>query len=974
MIRIKSNIVEQELTVEAPQAKSVKLFTSQIPNQLNLAIMSTIKGDKGETGSQGIQGERGETGKGFTGGFYDSLSGIVTFTSLDGLGFITEDLRGADGESATDTWGSLLGNISDQTDLQAELDAKSNIGHTHLINDITNLQTSLDAKSNIGHTHLIGDITDFTDNSTNWDTAFGWGNHATVGYLTSFTETDPIFTASPAFGITNGDIINWDTAFGWGDHSGLYSSVGHTHTEADITDLKDYLLPSDISVSVQPYNANTTVQGVITLNSLSGTLDHNDLSNIGTNSHVDIDSHIADDTKHFTQAEISITENQISDLQDYELKSNKNVNNGFAGLDASGKINPNQLPSLAISETFVVESEALQLVLTAQTGDVVVRTDLSKSFILQGSDASVLADWQELLTPTSSVESVFGRLGVVEAQSGDYTTDQITETSGRVFLTPTQKTNFGTAFGWGDHSTQGYLTSVAFSDLTSKPTTISGYGITDFNSLGDARWSLLGHTHTFDSLSATPTTVDGYGITDFNSLGDARWLQLTDVNEFDGTYVGNTTFTGNMSVEGTDVILNSEDFSTDLGGFTNASPVLWTRVTDEGNGDLTSARSGVITDGEFSVITYDTTGATEIVVDIKVNNVSGNVSYNIQDQDFNVLLEVNDTQDWTTHSIALPTDTTSIAIVASGIGTTSPSDFMWVDNFKTLVSTAALSVIGDSVIQGNLTVQGNPVPQEVYSNDFSTTLGDFETPNRSDTTWSIIGGVAETTMAANDDSALNLETYNFEIGDVIEFDYKTSILGDSFLVYFDGTSVGFDFSTVWTTAIITVDSNMVGNYLSINPYGYSNPLTISVRNFKVLRKETITLTADKFVGDGSGLTNLNALNDEGNLVIDNPNSSGNLGLKLTYAGFDYPWSIYNNQDSLVFEDGGGNPWMIFGSFSGGIEITQDLNVLGDIQATNAITNETDIFTGTEKASKMITLTQVEYDGLTPDANTLYFII
>ena len=30
-----------------------------------------------------------------------------------------------------------------------------------------------------------------TDNSTNWNTAFGWGNHASAGYLTSFTELDP---------------------------------------------------------------------------------------------------------------------------------------------------------------------------------------------------------------------------------------------------------------------------------------------------------------------------------------------------------------------------------------------------------------------------------------------------------------------------------------------------------------------------------------------------------------------------------------------------------------------------------------------------------------------------------------------------------------------------------------------------------------------------------------------------------------
>jgi len=32
-------------------------------------------------------------------------------------------------------------------------------------------------------------------NITNWNNAFGWGNHATAGYLMSFTETDPIWTA-----------------------------------------------------------------------------------------------------------------------------------------------------------------------------------------------------------------------------------------------------------------------------------------------------------------------------------------------------------------------------------------------------------------------------------------------------------------------------------------------------------------------------------------------------------------------------------------------------------------------------------------------------------------------------------------------------------------------------------------------------------------------------------------------------------
>ena len=56
-------------------------------------------------------------------------------------------------------------------------------------------------------------------NAANWDAAYGWGDHAQAGYLTSYTETDPVFGASAASGIAAGDITNWNSAYGWGDHS-----------------------------------------------------------------------------------------------------------------------------------------------------------------------------------------------------------------------------------------------------------------------------------------------------------------------------------------------------------------------------------------------------------------------------------------------------------------------------------------------------------------------------------------------------------------------------------------------------------------------------------------------------------------------------------------------------------------------------------------------------------------------------------
>ena len=100
--------------------------------------------------------------------------------------------------------------------------------------------------------------------------------------------------------------------------------------------------------------------------------------------------------------------------------------NGVATLDASGKLNASQINSIAISDTFVVATQAAMLALTAEVGDIAVRTDQNKTYILRASPASTLANWQELLTPTSPVASVFGRTGAVTAASGDYTVAQVT--------------------------------------------------------------------------------------------------------------------------------------------------------------------------------------------------------------------------------------------------------------------------------------------------------------------------------------------------------------------------------------------------------------------------------------------------------------------------------------------------------------------------------------------------------------------
>jgi hypothetical protein len=93
--------------------------------------------------------------------------------------------------------------------------------------------------------------------------------------------------------------------------------------------------------------------------------------------------------------------------------SQKGAAGGVAPLGADSKIPGSFLPALAISDTFVINTEAAQLALTAQVGDVAVRTDLNRSFILRVEPATTLGNWQELLTPTDAVLSVNGQTGVV---------------------------------------------------------------------------------------------------------------------------------------------------------------------------------------------------------------------------------------------------------------------------------------------------------------------------------------------------------------------------------------------------------------------------------------------------------------------------------------------------------------------------------------------------------------------------------
>jgi hypothetical protein len=77
---------------------------------------------------------------------------------------------------------------------------------------------------------------------------------------------------------------------------------------------------------------------------------------------------------------------------------------------------------------------------------------------------------------------------------------------GRVLLTKTDGSSVRTYIGAGTSSFDG-----VFASLSAKPSTIGGYGITDFNSLGDVRWQPLGSYVPTSRRVNTTSPLDGGG-------------------------------------------------------------------------------------------------------------------------------------------------------------------------------------------------------------------------------------------------------------------------------------------------------------------------------------------------------------------------------------------------------------------------------------------------------------------------------
>lgn len=138
----------------------------------------------------------------------------------------------------------------------------------------------------------------------------------------------------------------------------------------------------------------------------------------------------------------AIPHTKVTGLGDVATLNKGTASGNVVVVGTDGKIADSLIPKLAISNTYEVASEAEMLGLTAEEGDIAIRSDLPATFILKQAPATEKANWIKLATPTDAVLSVNGLTGTVVLG-----TDEVKEGSTNLYYTEARATaNFDTNF------------------------------------------------------------------------------------------------------------------------------------------------------------------------------------------------------------------------------------------------------------------------------------------------------------------------------------------------------------------------------------------------------------------------------------------------------------------------------------------------------------------------------------------------
>ena len=256
----------------------------------------------------------------------------------------------------------------------------------------------------------------------------------TRGYISSYTETDPVFTASAAANITNIKINNWDTAFGWGNHA----SAGYLTLESDT--LQTVINRGNTSTSPVYFTAKLQYANAFAASDID--------SNLATTYDGFFVKNTDDGNAYYSHntawKKLLNVDSILDNLADVDLSvspTNGQVlkwDSGTSRWKAANDLTGGGGGGLSLSDLSVQSA-------TAAGGGSLVYNNGSGVFTYTPPDLS----------------SYITSLGTA-ILDGDFTTNGLMKRSSAGVYTSTtdNSSNWDTAFGWGNHASGGYLTQL----------------------------------------------------------------------------------------------------------------------------------------------------------------------------------------------------------------------------------------------------------------------------------------------------------------------------------------------------------------------------------------------------------------------------------------------------------------------------------------------------------------------------------
>jgi hypothetical protein len=440
----------------------VEVITPSAPGNNTLTIQRNVDSSTAQAHSAGAAVRHMAIGRDFR----DADAHIRETTTAHGI-TLANLVKTTD--TGTVTNGMLAGSITDSK--LSTISTAGKVANSATTATSANTNSAIVARDGSGNFSANLITSNLTGNVTGNLTGNASGSAATLSTARDFQLTGDVEAAAVSFNgstsvnlvtsIATGSIVNADVNASAAIAKSKLN-LGGTITSADLVD--GTIVNSDINASAGIELSKLATDPLARANH-TGTQAASTISNFDTQVRTSRLDQMAAPT-----AAVALNAQKITGLADPTnaqdavtlnyITTQKGAANGLAELDGSGLVPTHHLPALAITTTQVVNSQANMLALTAQIGDVAVRTDVNKSFILTATPASTLGNWQELLTPTDAVLSVDGGTGAISL-SGTYLNRTSGQLLGALDANNFKITGLGTPTSNADAATKVYVDTVA---------------------------------------------------------------------------------------------------------------------------------------------------------------------------------------------------------------------------------------------------------------------------------------------------------------------------------------------------------------------------------------------------------------------------------------------------------------------------------------------------------------------------------